>query len=310
MPPYANIPSPSLRKMNGQDPSQRGGAYGSSGRFDFGNIVGDPFALATISVSIIAWLIAVVAGGIAHTQSALQGFVWWAAAYGFLTIIFVTTIIGFNLHSRFQIALVGYLAAGLVKTCLAVNHLVYAGRSAREAAAAGYILFAMVQLIWIGYFGQTQPAAYSDSYPMGKDSKYGNDSRYRPETSASSHQAPQMYTSAQLGGNFETVNRSSRGDVNNGYMSGTTPPSSTPTPGPMSVSGAITPDGEVSQPTEYPYRAKAMYSYEANPEDANEISFQKGDVLDVWDVSGRWWQARKANGETGIAPSNYLMLLS
>jgi SHO1 osmosensor len=304
---------------------ENGHSYGGGNRasFSFGRIVGDPFALATISIGALAWVIAFVSSIIsAVNEREFPNFAWWTLVFMLFSIIGVTVTVASDSERTYHVAIVGYLAAGLVFTTSSVNSLVYSNKAALQAAAAGFILLSMIAIVWIFYYG-SQPQAshrtFVDSYALHKESHGSRNSRttpnnygVRPETSITANQAPQMYTSAQLNG-FETSSPVS------GYPGGPVGVdqrnSSQPRFGAMNSAPQVQtpPNGveDVQQDTavEYPYSAKAIYSYEANPDDANEISFQKNDILEVSDVSGRWWQARKANGETGIAPSNYLILL-
>ncbi|KAJ5906847.1 High osmolarity signaling protein sho1 [Penicillium subrubescens] len=288
------------------------------------NILGDPFALATLSISILAWLIAFISSIIADIQTDYPNYSWWANCYMFCLIVGIIITFGTDTCNVYGVAIVGYLACGLVLTSLSANNTVYGNQGALQAAGAGFILLSMVIIIWIFYFGSApqashrgfidsfalnkeQPGSYRGSRPMS--SAFGA----RPETMATSN-TPQMYTSAQLSG-FETSSPVSGypGGAPGAERNSSQPPrfgGSSPAPAAAPSGGAAPQDGaEVPQPTEYPYRAKAIYSYDANPEDANEISFSKHEILEVSDVSGRWWQARKSTGETGIAPSNYLILL-
>lgn len=48
-------------------------------------------------------------------------------------------------------------------------------------------------------------------------------------------------------------------------------------------------------------RAKANYAYTASPDDPNEVSFTKGETLEVLDTAGKWFQVRTSSGQTGVS---------
>jgi SHO1 osmosensor len=67
----------------------------------------------------------------------------------FFCIIGVFVVIASNTIQTYHVAVVGFLAAGLVLTTSSVNALVYSSEGAKEAAAAGHILLSMVAVSFV-----------------------------------------------------------------------------------------------------------------------------------------------------------------
>lgn len=102
----------SLKKMN----------YGARNRFSFDNILGDPFALSTTSISIVstlratcarlsaltvaqlAWIIAFVGSVIGSLHGDFPNYTWWALVYFFCCIVGVIIVVGSQAEDTYQVA--------------------------------------------------------------------------------------------------------------------------------------------------------------------------------------------------------------
>lgn len=296
--------------------------------FRFSNFLGDPFAISTVSFGVISWIIA-LAGAASSTQSAFPRFTWWGIVYQILLIIMVFLLYMNNTIELYKFTLVGLFSIGFLYTSNSVNNLIYNSSSGNLCCAAGCILLSMLNFLWIVYFGghpESPTNQFIDSFALKSNYSHGqlrsekqDDQDHEFAVPRSASHGFQISDSIQL----QTTNNKSA------YMSlsqlnglenfshtnvrDATAASANPNSMPNTVynsNGTNTADSNFAVPvTTFRYKARALYSYDASPDDINEISFVKDEVLEVDDIDGKWWQARRANGQVGICPSNYVKLL-
>ncbi|OAQ57691.2 Osmosensor, Mos1 [Pochonia chlamydosporia 170] len=222
--------------------------------FRLSNILAKPFDLATLSVSILCWVVTAVSCILcqiqADTVNLFPSFAWWSIVYSFFLIAGIFYLTGSDGLARYQVAIAGYLGAGIVLVTSSVNSLAYSPSGARVAATVGFIVLSMVMIIWLLYFGSEQSSKPRQLVDSLSDISSSIRTEKRAEPLPSSPKTHQ----------------------------------------------------------EWPYTATALYSYDGNPKDPKEISFTRGEILDVSNICGAWWPVKKTSGEEGIAPSSYLVL--
>lgn len=289
--------------------------------FQISNFLSDPFAISTVSFGIISWIVA-IAGAIASDASSFPRFTWWGLVYQIIIVLAIFLLYLHNTIELYKFTLVGLLAIAFLYTTNSTTNLIYNSNSGGNlCCAAGCILLSMLNILWILYFGghpESPTNQFIDSFSMKNatyshgqlplENKHDDNEFAVPRSTSQGFQAadsrhsqltnnPSGYMSlSQLNGmeNFsntnvrDLTNNSARNTVyNNGNeQNNFTVPTTT-----------------------FRYKARALYSYDASPDDINEISFAKDEILEVDDIDGKWWQARRSNGQVGICPSNYVKLL-
>lgn len=306
--------------------------------FDVGAIASSPALLASFALAIPGWFTAFIgqiiveskfegsgsAAGIAWFNIFLELFLIAAALW-----VLATGSLGAH---RFQIAVL--LAVATVFAILATDGSIYAqfinSPSASRAMGAGWLLLSIVNLFWLLFFTASEDTYFyhlvGSSFttnrggsPNGlgaRRSMIGRPQSNRSYGSEHAHMngsaapvvgatmngngggpiyAPPMDAKRSSGGSVHSSTHQHTGVLGGG--GGAPPPMSSMPASPPNMSADVQ------------AQAKAMYGYKRNEDDPNEISFDKNEILQIIDRSGKWWQVRRANGDQGIAPSNYLQLV-
>ncbi|KAG0285226.1 Transmembrane osmosensor, partial [Linnemannia gamsii] len=197
--------------------------------------------------------------------------VWVDIFYNLFIILGATLAVATQSVHNYRLALLTFIGGSLTLIFICIDGTINTSIPRFSAAAAGLIFQSLVLIFWVIYFG-----AEEDSLALRRINGFT---------------IPRAHGAAGTGG------VAGGASAPNGVISATQPQDN-------NLSSVV-----VAGSSDYAYKARALYSYEANPEDANELGFVKGEVLDIVDNKGKWWQARKQDGTVGIAPRNYLQLI-
>lgn len=301
--------------------------------FSISNFIGDPFAISTVSFGLIAWIISIAGAG-ASNQDNFPHFSWWGIMYQLVIMVVITVLYLFNTIELYKFTLVGLLSIAFVYSTNSTNNLIYkTGDSGMLCCAAGCILLSMLNLIWILYFGghpESPTNQFIDSFSL---KNHSHNHGHLPSTDNKATDGDiddeveyKRYASSQSNTQFQDNNlrqsqlTTNNKSVNTPYMSSSQlnglenfSSSDVHQSRDLTSNKRQTVYNDTNSVNDtanvFRYKAKALYGYDANPEDINEISFVKDEILEVDDIDGKWWQAKRSNGQVGICPSNYVKLM-
>ncbi|CAE6428558.1 unnamed protein product [Rhizoctonia solani] len=315
------------------------------GGYDFRPIITHYLFLVTFLLAFAGWFTAFIgqAATTAQFGNIAVGTLWFAIFLELFLILGVMHTLATDTISMHRLQISVFGAVAIVFSVNGAHSGLYSSFSAPQAMGAGWLILSFVNILWVLYFTAEEDSTVLntlDSFgtgsgltPAGRSDRAGGGRRrsQKPQsrssngyTGAGKEEHMGMsgvsgITPIHTGGTGMRQQHSPGGVTGGAHSFGedsqhhaaspTTPLMSNAVPPGAAGAGPGNDPERGGNPGNYAYKARALYGYTASPDDPSEISFAKGEILDIMDNNGKWWQARKENGTTGIVPSNYLQLV-
>jgi len=327
---------------------------GTAGEPFPGRSGGDYFLIVTFVLGLIGWVVSLVSQAIVAATISHQAVrILW---FGFViqtivTALVLEVVIGsatYNAAYSYgtQISIFAALAAAFA--VLGVDQNIYSPRAAQKATGAGWLIVAIIDVIWILFF--TSPphspivrlaSSLSPSLKRSSSQEYGKVEKIGRSTDAfplspvhgSQHRAsanpsqqepqrksgvpwgtytpPQRATVTTMPSEARSTTHGGLREPSEGHSVSARPDSGTAPPTAGTEAPVVQPPPQtVDIQRVAKWRAEAMFDYHGSTDDPNELRFKKGEILYITDKSGKWWEGGTKDGRQGIAPSNYLRLMT
>ncbi|RKP35831.1 hypothetical protein BJ085DRAFT_31589 [Dimargaris cristalligena] len=235
-------------------------------------LISQPVYFGTFCLAMMGWILALVGALIVASLASYR--TWFFLALSLAAIVGTALIIMSRAVNYYRSVLLAVYSVLLPCLFLAIDEYIYRSEVGRQICGAGLIFVSIVFFIWIMIFGSGE-----GSYVSTQVRHWGGDVELH-------HQLPDHTSMAKTFGTGGSHT--------------------------MSVANSQViriPSMPLIPTANYAYKARAKYMYEANPDDPNELTFEKDEILEIVDIKGKWWQAKKADGSVGIVPSNYLEIM-
>ncbi|KAJ2591410.1 Transmembrane osmosensor [Coemansia sp. RSA 1722] len=243
----------------------------------FGRVFSSPIFVGTLLLMFGGIIAALICAGLKNGY--VEPTTWFMIIYLALLAITLVVAIADNALHRYRLALLTMIGVGLSLNVSHIGYYINATIGVLQAMSASLIFVEIPLFFWVIILG-SGPGTYLAEV-CGMEGK-GSGSLPMADVSMSRVQYRHTVNSA-TGGARSSIADYYTSDLHQSVISGKRPDSS-----------AVV------------YKARALYPYEANPDDPNEVSIAKEEIMLVIDDSGKWWQVKKEDGTVGIAPSNYL----